>query len=494
VTKKKYSLTEEHRAQLKPWAEKWIRNAMSTAPMTEEDRSICIGAVKRLYRAANLEPPLDRHIVFVPSPFVLRFASGFATWIWHLRNNKKADAAREATAAATHAATAAATHAATAAATAGATHAATRDATADATYAATADATYAATYAATDAATADATYAATADATHAATAGATHAATRDATADATYAATDAATAGATRAATRDATADATHAATDAATRAATDAATRAATHAATDAATADATYAATDAATDAATHAANWYVVNGDMVRCAIDLGVGLAGLICAQKSYYSMWQGGNQWSGWNSFLSFFRHVVQLDLNYAAWEAWETLSLHSGPRCVNKYFCIISDRPEVLLVDDQNRPHCADGPFCRWRDGSSLYSFHGTRVPAWVIERPNDITAKKVLAEENAEVRRVMIERMGMERFITGAKAKKIHSHEMGELFSIDLPNDPEEYLRVVRVKDPSTGRFYFLRVPPSIARADDAVAWTFGFRVGTEYQPIAES
>jgi hypothetical protein len=87
-----------------------------------------------------------------------------------------------------------------------------------------------------------------------------------------------------------------------------------------------------------------------------------------------------------------------------------------------------------------------------------------------------------------------MIERVGMERFISEAGAKKIHSHEMGDLFSIELPGDPDQHLRAVRVTDPSTGRIYFLRVPPSIRRADDAVAWTFGFETAGEYRPIAET
>ena len=358
MAKKKYSLTEEHRAQLKPWADRWIKNAMSTTAMTEEDRVICIDAVKRLYREAKLEPPPDHRIIFVSSPFVMRFAAGFAAWIWYLRKN--------------------------------------------------------------------------------------NAATDDAT----------------------------------------DAATRAATY--------DATYAATRAATDAADQS-NWYVFRGDMVRLAEELGVGKAGLKCAYNAY-NFWQGGNQWSGWDAFLSFFRYVVRLDLNYDAYDAWERLALHSGPRAVHAEFCIISDRPERLLVDDQNRPHCEDGPFCRWRDGSELYSFHGTRVPAKVINHPETITAKQILAEENAEIRRVMIERVGMERFLTEAGAKCIHEHEMGDLFSIDLPGDPERVLRSVRVVDPSTGRTYFLRVPPNVKRADDAVAWTFGFDLANQYRPLKET
>ena len=139
---KKYELTEEHRAQLKPWADKWIANAMSTKPMDEMERQICRENAVALYAAANLPPP--KHIVFVPSPFVLRFAAGFASAIWYLSKNKVV-------------ATRAATEAATWAATQDATQAATWDATWAATWAATEAATWAATRAATWAATEAAT-------------------------------------------------------------------------------------------------------------------------------------------------------------------------------------------------------------------------------------------------------------------------------------------------------------------------------------------------
>src|SRR5579885_2117730 len=190
MASRKYSLTEEHRSQLTPWANKWIRNAMSTAAMTQADRAICVDAVKRLYRAANLEPPPDHRIVFVSSPFVMRFAAGFAAWIWYRRKHRDA------------------TDAATYDATDNATRAATRAATYAATYAATDTATRAATRAATDAATRAATDAATYAATDNATRDATHAATRNATRAATYAATDTATYAATRAATYAAPCDA----------------------------------------------------------------------------------------------------------------------------------------------------------------------------------------------------------------------------------------------------------------------------------------------
>src|SRR5205807_10287691 len=122
------------------------------------------------------------------------------------------------------------------------------------------------------------------------------------------------------------------------------------------------------------------------------------------------------------------------------------------------------------------------------------YFWHGVMVPAFVVVKPEWITYKHILSEPNAEVRRVMIECMGMEKFLADSGAAQIHSHEMGELFSIALPGDPEGVLRAVRVTCPSTGRRYFMRVPPQIARADDAVAWTFGFDLAKHYRPTMET
>src|ERR1700733_8910119 len=109
---KKYSFNDhpEHKQQLEKWRDKWIKNAMSTDPMNEEDRNICREAVKGLYLSANLTPPPDHRIVFVPSPFVARFAGGFASAIWWLRKNPNNKLNLSA---ATDAATDAATYAAT---------------------------------------------------------------------------------------------------------------------------------------------------------------------------------------------------------------------------------------------------------------------------------------------------------------------------------------------------------------------------------------------
>ena len=57
-------------------------------------------------------------------------------------------------------------------------------------------------------------------------------------------------------------------------------------------------------------------------------------------------------------------------------------------------------------------------------------------VPADLITKPWEVTANRTLAEKNSEIRRVMIERMGMEKFISESGAKKIHATKW-ESFSL---------------------------------------------------------
>ena len=209
------------------------------------------------------------------------------------------------------------------------------------------------------------------------------------------------------------------------------------------------------------------------------------------------MLNGGNQWSGWVAYLSFFRYVAKLPLDYDKWEHYEKAAEHSGPRFMHAKFCIVSDRPEILLVDEQSRPHCTTGPFCRWRDGSSLYAVHGVRVPWTVVEHRDRITVGQIDREQNAEIRRVMLELYGEARYLQDSGAQPIHTDEYGVLYRKEVPGD--EPIVMVRVEnstpeaDGKTKKIYWLRVPPTIETAREAVAWTFGVE-SKDYRPIMES
>ncbi|MEV5326023.1 DUF6745 domain-containing protein [Nonomuraea sp. NPDC052634] len=157
---------------------------------------------------------------------------------------------------------------------------------------------------------------------------------------------------------------------------------------------------------------------------------------------------------------------------------------------------IVTERPVELHLDDLGRLHRADGPAMAYADGFALHAWHGMPVPAGFGAVMSDLTVERIRAERNAELRRVMLEHFGFERYLAESDAKRIHSDETGTLWRVDLPGD--EPLTMVEVVNSTpepdgTRRTYFLRVPPWIQRAKQGVAWTFGL-AENEYDPQRET
>ena len=89
-----------------------------------------------------------------------------------------------------------------------------------------------------------------------------------------------------------------------------------------------------------------------------------------------------------------------------------------------------------------------------------------------------------------------MIERYGQDHYLMESKAKEIHRDEFGVLYSKEVSGDEALVMvKVVNSTPEPDGHFkdYFLRVPPSITCARQAVAWTFGMDEA-DYQPAIQS
>jgi hypothetical protein len=131
---------------------------------------------------------------------------------------------------------------------------------------------------------------------------------------------------------------------------------------------------------------------------------------------------GGNMWAQYDCLLTAMRDVLGLDLpEHVPYKAWEECAIHGSFRWLHEKFCLVSDFPEAIRQDEQFRPHCDDGPSHRWRDGWELFYVHGVRVPPKVVLSPETLTAQEISDEVNAEVRRVMLSRFGLARYVKEA-------------------------------------------------------------------------
>ena len=153
---------------------------------------------------------------------------------------------------------------------------------------------------------------------------------------------------------------------------------------------------------------------------------------------------------------------------------------------------IVSERPVELHQDDQNRLHRGDGPALVYGDGFALHAWHGTPLPQEFVESLADLNPERIRAESNIELRRIMLEIFGYDRYLAETGAKPVNRSEFGTLWRIVLPNDEPILMVEVTNSTPEpdgTYRTYFLRVPPRTLTAREGVAWTFGLDA-REYAP----
>lgn len=339
----RYKLTEEHKAQLKPWTEKWIKNALNCDRMTADDKIACAGHVAKMYESVGLQKP--GLTLFVPSPFAACIIGGFAAAISELGAKSKYSIQEMA---------------------------------------------------------------------------------------------------------------------EIVLKSNTE-----------------------SPRTD------RWYRSTYNVKDLNKKLGLGKAGLEAIQN-VHNMWNGGNQLSGWLGYVTFFRYIAKVDVDFTKWHDYEQLGVLSGPRIMHNDFCIISDRPVKYLINAAQLPHCEDSPFVEWTDGTCLYSHNGVRVPSWIISNPELITPKNIDDEPDLETRRIMIDKFGKDKYVASS-GKIIHTDDYGTLYKKDVAGDvPVMMVKVVNSTAEPDGTYkdYWIRVDPDayggLKTAQAAVASTWRNEDGT--------
>lgn len=157
---------------------------------------------------------------------------------------------------------------------------------------------------------------------------------------------------------------------------------------------------------------------------------------------------------------------------------------------------LISDRPTELHRDEAGRLDRADGPALAYADGFELHAWRGMPVPAEFLDGLRTLTPERIREEENAELRRVMLEYYGYDRYLDESGARPIHRDETGVLWRIELDGDEDVVMVEVVNSTPEpdgTSRTYWLRVPPTTDTARAGVAWTFGLSA-EDYEPVRQT
>ncbi|TXL87503.1 hypothetical protein OIE71_29170 [Streptomyces sp. NBC_01725] len=172
------------------------------------------------------------------------------------------------------------------------------------------------------------------------------------------------------------------------------------------------------------------------------------------------------------------------------------VAAHAGWWWPYEKVTVVCERPVELHRDEAGRLDRGDGPALAYPDGFALYAWRGMPVPADFLAELTTLDPTRIRTEENAELRRVMLEYYGYDRYLAESGAEPIGKDETGILWRIALDDDEDVVMVEVVNSTPEpdgTSRTYWLRVPPNTRTAKEGVAWTFGLDAQA-YEPLRQT
>jgi len=194
----------------------------------------------------------------------------------------------------------------------------------------------------------------------------------------------------------------------------------------------------------------------------------------------------------WLAFWNFFQRCESVEVDeIPGIEPLFTLAKQIGWWWPYDEVCIVTERPTELHRDAAGRLHFETGMALKYADDWGIYSWHGFRIPTshhWIIADRATITPAKIEKEENAELRRIMLEIYGFGNYLSDQKAKLLSEDVDGKghprkLYQIKVGN---EDIRVIELHNSSlepdgSRRKFHLGAMPG-ATPHEAVAASFGF------------
>ena len=199
------------------------------------------------------------------------------------------------------------------------------------------------------------------------------------------------------------------------------------------------------------------------------------------QYIYTSFWgQQDYYWISYYKYAEKYLNIKYTKRNSYLLSLWEDLAESSHWFWCYENICFISYKPIKLLVDDQNRLHCDNGPAIEYKDRYAQYYLHGVSVPKELAEikkedmNPNDLSKYK-----NVEIRMQFIKKLGVDKI----KERGIVIETKGVYNLIDMHSIFEglTYAPYLFMINPSTGETHAEGVSPECKSVSQAINWRAG-------------
>jgi hypothetical protein len=193
-------------------------------------------------------------------------------------------------------------------------------------------------------------------------------------------------------------------------------------------------------------------------------------GVDCSELK--GMWKAAKERGIWWAFK---------DVNFSQLRGMWEAAKHCGFWWAFKDIAVATPKPSVICLDNGGRLHAEGKPAVSY-EGFNVYAYHGVRLPEKYGQlHPNEWQPRWLLEEDNAELRRVLIQGIGYARICQELQAVELDYWREYVLLGIEESIDVEP-IYLLKMTCPSTGYVHVLRVPPSVNSAREAIRWVISF------------
>ncbi|WP_342597623.1 hypothetical protein VKI21_06085 [Cyanobacterium aponinum UTEX 3222] len=176
-----------------------------------------------------------------------------------------------------------------------------------------------------------------------------------------------------------------------------------------------------------------------------------------------------------------YNYICQTINNEQNWENWQKIIVNSGWFIAGKNFCLISDKPKEISINKDYLLHNEGALALTYLDGKGLYAYEGVILPPKYGQiKLENWQGKWLLKENNAELRRVLIQAIGYNKLATELKAEEVDTWaEYTILRFNDIIDDIDKQpICLLKMTCPSTNFIHALRIPPDFTSAREAIRW----------------
>jgi len=152
--------------------------------------------------------------------------------------------------------------------------------------------------------------------------------------------------------------------------------------------------------------------------------------------------------------------------------------------CERNYSIVIYDKDgKVKYQGEYNNNHRNGRWIVKYKE---KYYVNDLEIPKkYYYASSEELDPKKILKIRNIELRTYLINKIGLENLIKKLNGKTIDILPDGsqELIALDvegaIDDNQDKVIKILKLRDPSTGIYYCLRVPPNMTDCEKARRWT---------------